>query len=269
MVARKSSSSSLKNEVASRRPTQRKDSTGPRVAEIQVRLKVHGFNAGKPDGIFGINTEKAVKKFQLAKGLKPDGVVGPKTWAALDAAPKQPGPTTGGVSVQQLRSIMPNLSAARAKEVLPHFNKASAEAKINTPKRLAAFLAQLAHESAEFRYFEEIASGKAYEGRKDLGNIHPGDGVRYKGRGPIQLTGRSNYRAAGTGLGLELEKNPKQAADVDVGFRTAAWFWNNRRLSPLADDGKFREITRRINGGVNGLAARVRYYTRAKQVLGA
>jgi len=268
-MATRKSSSSLTNEVASPPPTQRKGSKGPLVRVIQARLNIHGFNAGTPDAIFGPNTEKAVKNFQSAKGLDDDGVVGPKTWAALGAAPKQPGPTTGGVSVQQLRSIMPNLSAARAKEVLPHLNKASAEAKINTPKRRAAFLAQLAHESAEFRYFEEIASGKAYEGRRDLGNIHPGDGVRYKGRGPIQLTGRSNYRAAGTGVGLDLEGNPKRAADVDVGFRTAAWFWNSRRLSPLADAGKFREITQRINGGINGLAARERYYARAKQVLGA
>ncbi|MCY1077094.1 glycoside hydrolase family 19 protein [Archangium lansingense] len=91
----------------------------------------------------------------------------------------------------------------------------------------------------------------------------------YKGRGPIQLTGRNNYRAAGQALGIDLEGNPTRAADVDVGFRTAAWFWNSRSLNPLADQGNFREITRRINGGFNGLAAREAYYARAKQVLGA
>jgi len=162
---------------------------------------------------------------------------------------------------------MPNLSDARARETLPHLNKAMAEANITTPKRQAAFVAQLAHESAQFRYFEEIASGAAYEGRRDLGNTQPGDGKRFKGRGPIQLTGRSNYRAAGKALGIDLENNPKRAAEVDVGFRTAAWFWNSRNLNTYADAGNFREVTRRINGGYNGLADREAYYRRALNVL--
>jgi predicted chitinase len=178
-----------------------------------------------------------------------------------------PGPVKGGVTLSQLKAVMPNLSDARARQTLPHLNKAMAEANINTPKRQAAFLAQLAHESGEFRYFEEIASGAAYEGRRDLGNIYPGDGVRYKGRGPIQLTGRANYRAAGKALGIDLEGNPKRAADVDVGFRTAAWFWNSRNLNTYADAGNFREVTRRINGGYNGLASREAYYRRALNVL--
>lgn len=252
--------------------TQREGSRGPAVSEIQTLLNSKGFPVGAVDGAFGVKTKKAVMAFQKAKRLDPDGIVGPKTWAALAATPprpRKPGPKTGGVSVQQLRSIMKHLSSARAKEVLSHLNEAMAEARINTPKRQAAFLAQLAHESGEFRYFEEIASGAAYEGREELGNTQPGDGKRFKGRGPIQLTGRSNYRAAGKALGLDLEGNPKRAADVDVGFRTAGWFWSSRKLNTYADRGNFREITRRINGGFNGLAAREAYYARAKQVLGA
>ncbi|AKJ00559.1 putative chitinase [Archangium gephyra] len=178
-----------------------------------------------------------------------------------------PGNGQGGVSLQQLRAIMPNLSQAKAEAYLPHLNRAMAEAGINTPQRKAAFLAQLAHESGEFRYMEEIASGAAYEGRADLGNTQPGDGVRFKGRGPIQLTGRSNYRAAGRALGIDLENNPTRAADPDVGFRTAAWFWNSRNLNTYADAGNFREVTRRINGGYNGLASREAYYNRALSVL--
>ncbi|KFA93042.1 hypothetical protein Q664_12145 [Archangium violaceum Cb vi76] len=162
---------------------------------------------------------------------------------------------------------MPNLSQAKAEQYLPHLNKAMAEAGINTPKRQAAFLAQLAHESGEFRYMEEIASGAAYEGRKDLGNTQPGDGVRFKGRGPIQITGRANYRAAGKALGIDLENNPKRASDPDVGFRTAAWYWNSRNLNQYADSGNFKELTRRINGGYNGLADRQKYYQRALDVL--
>ncbi|WP_434379928.1 peptidoglycan-binding protein [Melittangium boletus] len=245
---------------------------GPAVADAQRRLAAHGFNPGPADGVFGPQTTAAVKAFQRAKGLVADGVVGPKTQAALAAAPvSQPPPATpaGGVSLQQLRSIMPHLSDARARECLPHLNRAMAEAGINTPKRQAAFLAQLAHESGEFRYFEELASGAAYEGRKDLGNTQPGDGVRFKGRGPIQLTGRANYRAAGQALGIDLENNPKRAADVDVGFRTAAWFWNSRNLNSYADAGNFDAITKRVNGGYNGKASRDAYYARARGVLGA
>jgi predicted chitinase/murein DD-endopeptidase MepM/ murein hydrolase activator NlpD len=176
---------------------------------------------------------------------------------------------TGGVSVEQLRAIMPNLSDARARELLPHLNSAMKEAGIDTPLRQAAFLAQLAHESGEFRYMEEIASGAAYEGRADLGNTQPGDGVRFKGRGPIQLTGRNNYRAAGQALGIDLENNPRRAADPDVGFRTAAWFWNSRNLNAAADARNFDYITYRVNGGYNGKASRDMYYARALRVLGA
>jgi putative chitinase len=256
---------------SSGQPVLKQGARGPAVADLQRKLAAHGFSPGAADGVFGPGTEAAVKSFQRAKGLAADGVVGARTWAALAAAPTKPtdpGPVTGGVSLAQLKRIMPNLSDARARECLPHLNKAMVEAGINTPKRQAAFLAQLAHESAEFRYFEELASGAAYEGRKDLGNTQPGDGVRFKGRGPIQLTGRANYRAAGKALGIDLENNPKRAADVDVGFRTAAWFWNSRDLNRFADQGNFREITRRVNGGFNGMASRQKYYDRALQVLG-
>lgn len=178
------------------------------------------------------------------------------------------GDTTGGVSLDQLRQIMPNVSESRAREMLPHLNRAMNEAQINTPRRQAAFLAQLAHESGEFRYMEEIASGAAYEGRRDLGNTQPGDGRRFKGRGPIQLTGRHNYTEAGRALGLDLAGNPAQVATPEVGFRTSAWYWNSRNLNQYADSGNFDQITRRINGGFNGKADRDRYYARALRVLG-
>lgn len=184
------------------------------------------------------------------------------TAAGLAAAP------AAGITPEQLRAIMPTLSSAKAQQYLPFLNAAMAEAQINTPQRQAAFLAQLAHESGQLRYFEEIASGAAYEGRKDLGNTQPGDGRRYKGRGPIQLTGRSNYRAAGKALGLDLEGNPPMAAQPDVGFRTAGWYWSSRDLNRFADSGDFRELTRRINGGYNGMADRERYHAAARAALG-
>lgn len=177
-------------------------------------------------------------------------------------------PPPAGITIEQLRAVMPTLSASRATEYLPLLNSAMAEAQINTPRRQAAFLAQLAHESGELKYFEELASGSAYEGRKDLGNTRPGDGKRYKGRGPIQITGRANYRQAGQALGLDLEGNPKMAADPPVGFRTAGWYWSSRDLNELADRGDFRGITKRINGGYNGMADREHYHEVARRALG-
>ncbi|MFY9226068.1 MAG: glycoside hydrolase family 19 protein [Blastocatellia bacterium] len=172
------------------------------------------------------------------------------------------------ITTEQLRQIMPRLSVDKATTYLPYINEAMKEAEINTPLRQAAFLAQIAHESGELKYFEELASGRAYEGRQDLGNTQPGDGVRFKGRGPIQLTGRANYRSAGAALGVDLENNPDRADDLDIAFRVAAWFWNKRKLSSFADKGNFDAITYRINGGYNGKEDRDKYYRKASKVLG-
>ncbi len=146
----------------------------------------------------------------------------------------------------------------------PLAEAAMLERAITTQRRARAFLAQVLHESARLVYFEEIASGAAYEGRRDLGNTQPGDGRRFKGRGPIQLTGRSNYREAGRALGLPLESQPTLAAQHKVGWRIAAWFWSSRGLNGLADRGAFIAITRRINGGTNGLADRQRLWAICK-----
>lgn len=174
-----------------------------------------------------------------------------------------------------LGDVMPSLSLAKRTEYAPLLDAALAEAGITTPKRIAAFLAQLAHESGELRYFAEIwgptDAQRRYEPPSDLakklGNTEPGDGFRYLGRGPIQLTGRANYRAAGKALGVPLEEQPKLAAEPRIGFRVAAWFWSSRGLNELADKGDFREITRRINGGFNGLEHREKFYARALSAL--
>ena len=178
------------------------------------------------------------------------------------------GPGPVGLTLGQLLAIVPTLKHDRAAELLPHLNAAMHEAHIRTLRQVAAFVAQLAFESGGFRWFEELASGEAYEGRADLGNLHPGDGPRYKGRGPIQLTGRANYRTAGRALGVDLESHPELAARTDIGFRVAAWYWTSRSLNEPAELGDFREVTRRINGGFNGLAQRESYYARALAVLG-
>lgn len=122
--------------------------------------------------------------------------------------------------------------------------------------RLIHFLAQLAHESGNFKYMEEIASGAAYEGRKDLGNTQAGDGKRFKGRGPIQLTGRANYRRYGQQLGIDFENNPEIVALPSVGLLVACKFWSDNGLNELADKDDVLSITKRINGGTNGLQDR-------------
>lgn len=127
---------------------------------------------------------------------------------------------------------------------------------LDNPLRLIHFLAQLAHESGNFRYMEEIASGATYEGRKDLGNVNKGDGVRYKGRGPIQLTGRANYRRYGQQLGIDFENNPEIVAIPSVGLLVACKFWADNNLNALADQDDVTTITRRINGGLNGFEDR-------------
>jgi predicted chitinase len=171
------------------------------------------------------------------------------------------------VTDDELGQIMPNCPAAKRADYLPFIQQAMGEFEITKYLREAAFLAQLAHESAELRYMEEIASGAAYEGRKDLGNTQPGDGKRYKGRGPIQLTGRANYQKYGQLLGLDLINDPTIAATKEVGFRIAGLYWQSHGLNELADNQQFETITRRINGGLNGQADRVMYYNRAKKVL--
>jgi putative chitinase len=183
------------------------------------------------------------------------------------------------LTTEQLQAIMPQLPAAKRATLFPFLTAAVNEFGIDQPARTAAFLAQLAHESAQFRFMEEIwgptAAQRRYEppGKLagDLGNTETGDGRRFKGRGPIQITGRANYRRFGDLLSLDLVSAPEQAALPDVAFRIAGLYWSKKGLNELADRvtaEAFREITRRINGGFNGLEERERFYETAKTVLG-
>lgn len=177
----------------------------------------------------------------------------------------------------QLAQIMRNASQRRRELFLTPLNDAMDAHGITTPLRVAAFLAQLAHESGELQFMQEIwgptAAQKRYEPPGDLarklGNTQRGDGRRFKGRGPIQITGRANYKTFGDLMGLDLVGNPDLAATPDVGFAIAGLFWERKGLNELADAGDFTEITRRINGGQNGAADREHFYAVAKQVLGA
>ena len=174
------------------------------------------------------------------------------------------------ITVQQLLLILPNAGPV-AGVFVPVLNTAMNRYQIVGTKRVAAFIAQVGHESGQLKYVKEIwgptAAQKRYEGRADLGNTQPGDGSNYRGRGLIQITGRANYKACGEALGLDLIKQPELLEKPQHACMSAAWFWATKGLSTLADEGKFEAITRRINGGLNGLADRQLLYARALKVL--
>lgn len=167
-----------------------------------------------------------------------------------------------------LKEIMPHASLRDINTYAKPINQVCQRFSITTFLRTTMFIAQVAHESGSLRYKEEIASGAAYEGRRDLGNTQPGDGRRYKGRGLIQLTGRHNYTIAGKQLGIDLVGNPQLAVkDPFINALIAGWYWNSRSLNTWADRNDFRRVTRLINGGYNGWNDRLSYWARAKSAL--
>jgi putative chitinase len=176
------------------------------------------------------------------------------------------------ITLQQLKKIMIYAPEARLSLFLDPLNKAFIEFNINTPLRVCHFLAQIAHESGEFRYLKEIADGSAYDtGQRaiDLGNtpIADGDGQMYKGRGLIQVTGKYNYRVCGKALRIDLMSQPELLELPENAVRSAGWFWNLRNLSMYADKDLLEAITKKINGGYNGLADRKHYLLLAKKAL--
>ena len=191
------------------------------------------------------------------------------------------------LTLQQLITIMPN-ARSKAGIFLPALNAAMVEFGINTPARVASFLAQLAHESGQLVYVRELwgptPSQLRYERDAtatwppraktdrnqlpfDLGNSQAGDGSRFRGRGLIQITGRTNYAACGAALGLDLLAQPALLEQTVNACRSAGWFWQSRGLNALAEAGDQVAVTRRINGGTNGLAERLAYFKLAQKVL--
>lgn len=178
-------------------------------------------------------TDTDAKRLQAKLGVTADGDIGRGTYAAL---------------FRKL-GAGPERAAELALSANVHLKASGIE---DSPQRMAHFFAQLGHESGGFKYMEEIASGAGYEGRADLGNTQPGDGKRYKGRGPIQLTGRANYRDYGRELGIDLESHPEIAALPSLGLLTAITYWKRKGLNAFADADDVTTITKRINGGLNG-----------------
>jgi putative chitinase len=174
--------------------------------------------------------------------------------------------------VRVLAEVMGNTVPDRYPALFPAVSQCLAECGCTTVDRIAMWVAQIGHESAGLRYMEEIASGAEYEGRSDLGNTHPGDGVRFKGRGPIQVTGRHNYTvlsqwAFDKGLVPSptfFVDQPAQLASDRYGFMGVTWYWTTQReLNRASDDRNVLEATHMINGGEHGLSDRRSRYERA------
>ncbi len=159
----------------------------------------------------------------------------------------------------------------RAQTFAPLIMAAMQEFEVNTPQRQAAFLAQVGHESGGLHFLVELwgpsEAQRRYEGRYDLGNVAPGDGFKFRGRGLLQTTGRSNYRATGEALGVDLIAEPERLGEPELACRSAAWYWRMHGLNELADKGEFEKITKRVNGGLNGYPQRLGLWEAAKEAL--
>jgi predicted chitinase len=205
--------------------------------------------------------EQAKALTYLQQNIAPDVLT---QFAALwRLTPKQ----TIYLTLDNLYNITLTASSEKLKTFVAPLNQGFDRFGINTPLRICHFLAQVAHESDGFNAQEEYASGADYEWREDLGNTQPGDGVRFKGRGLIQVTGRANYAQISKDIGVDYVANPTRLAALPDCVNSAFWYWNSRNLSALADQDDLRGITRRVNGGYNGLSERQGYLNRAKAVL--
>ena len=173
------------------------------------------------------------------------------------------------ISEKILRDAMPKIKTINVVKYLPHLQSILPLYGIDTPLRIAHFLAQVGHESLDFFYYREEGTGMQYEKRKDLGNIYPGDGAKFKGRGCIQITGRENYK----NFSLDFFKDtrlldfPELVELPENGIAAACWFWKTRKLNIFADKDDLYTITKKINGGTNGFQDRKARLATAKKAL--
>jgi putative chitinase len=260
-------------------------SKGEDVKKLQTRLGVESI------GTFGPKTEAAVKAWQKANGLKDDGIVGPATWARLFGETPQPAPVQApvsptGLNLEKLKGHIPDRVLAQIPETAKRFN-------ITTPLRLAHFLAQCGHESGGFKavsenlnysadglkrifpkYFpgalnesysrqpEKIAN-RVYSSRMGNGDEKSGEGWKFRGRGYIQLTGKSNYAVFDKFVEDDILANPDLVA-TKYPLASAAFFFNHNKLWAIcdrgADDATVTAVTKRVNGGTIGLADRLKHF---------
>lgn len=219
----------------------------------------------KADGCIGEATIHAITQFQRAAlgQTTPTGRIDP----ADPALGKLRKAVPSVISEPVLQAVMPDANSAAITRFFHPLIDGMTANDIKTPLRQAHFLAQVGHESGDFRYTAEIADGLAYEKRADLGNTNPGDGPRFKGRGLIQLTGRSNYTEYGLHKGRDFITPTNYdliATDPELAVDVACWFWAKHGLNALADKDDIRAVTKTINGGYNGLSDRQARLERAK-----
>jgi len=244
------------------------------VAAIQILLNLNRnrFPRPKPkaldtDGRIGPNTLGRIEAFETAvmQLLESDALIAPgdATITALLAG------LPAGPSREKLAIVLPLAAASKIARYFEPLKAGMMKYGITTPLQMTHYIAQLGHESMSFLYTEELASGAAYEGRKDLGNKVAGDGQRFKGRGLIQLTGRANYTAYSKFTGIDYLSDPTLlSTDPMVAVDVSCWFWKDRGLATLAERDDVKAVTKRINGGYNGLDDRMQNLRRAKAVLG-
>jgi putative chitinase len=215
-----------------------------------MALDAHQIAALKAEGVPRDVIDRAIARLaaggwrrtmQARLGVAADGIFGLITYRALFLHM--------AAADEKARSRVPAL----AEGAVRHFGAFGIDA---TPQRLTEFMGECAHETGGWQWMAEIASGAAYEGRRDLGNTQPGDGRRFKGRGLIQLTGRANYTRAAQETGLPLLQKPELLEQPDNAVLAACLYWRWRGLNELADAGQSDTITRRINGGINGIEDR-------------
>ena len=267
-------------------------SKGEDVKKLQEKL---GLGA---DGIFGKGTEEAVKSFQLKNGLSPDGLVGEGTWSKLFNSQQiiaEPAPVTpvvqsvssGKLKLERLKGHIPDAVIAQIPETASKFG-------IDTPLRLAHFLAQCGHESGGFKatqenlnysasglrgiflkYFKEAGLAESYQrnpqkiasrvygGRMGNGPESTGEGYKFRGRGYIQLTGKENYTSFAKSIGEDTVANPDLVA-TKYALASAGWFFSKNGLNAIsdkgADDATVTAVTKRVNGGTIGLPDRIKHF---------
>jgi putative chitinase len=251
------------------------------VERLQTQLMHWGLlDKEEIDGNFGPVTETAVKKFQSMRpqaecqysptGLTATGIVDENTWCELLRL--TPDQIEMVETVEHITKVQVEAVCGRAiaYDDLDDLNSCLERFEITTVARIRHFMAQIAHESGGLQWFKELASGWAYEGRQDLGNIHPGDGPKYKGAGALQLTGRYNYQKFADYIGdPRVMEGCSYVASV-YPFTCSGFWWHNNKINALVDQGKScRYISYRVNGRdpANGLQDRLNYYSKACQII--
>lgn len=257
-------------------------SSGPDVSTLQDKLRELGFDPGATDGKFGPATQAAVMAFQSSKGLAADGVVGPNTAAVLGLALSAEVPSViPGVTVEIVSQMFPNTPVANIQQNLPVVLEALIEPQLTEKQVVLMALATIRAETESFQPISEFQSKyntppggppfALYDNRSDLGNQGPPDGERYRGRGFIQLTGRSNYQVHGANIGLgdQLVEQPELANDPNIAARLLASFLKAKeaqiKQALLADNlAKARKL---VNGGTAGLDRFTNAYRTGDQLI--